>query len=309
MDLDEVADELYGLEPGDFVPRRDERVSDLRRAGERDLATAVKALRRPTAAASVVNRLARQRPDEVGRLVELGARMRDAQASLAGDELRALGRQRQQLVVALGREAARLAAESGHPVSDAVEREVESTLDAALADPAAGAAVLTGRLLRALEHRGLEVDLEGALAGSRPAAEGSPASTRREPGPGRGKAGKARGPEDEEREQAEARRRALEAAEAEEQAARGRLQRAQAKLAEMEGAVEPAEQRAAEHRREVERLESELNAARRASDRAAQEAETAQRRRQDAAEEARAAGDEHAAALDQVRALQADRAG
>jgi len=294
MDLDEVADELYALNPGDFVARRDERVADLRRAGERGLATAVKGLRRPTVAASVVNRLARQRPEEVERLVDLGANMREAQASLAGDELRALGRQRQQLVAALSREAARLAAEARHPVSDAVQREVESTLDAALADPEAGAAARTGRLLRALEHRGLEVNLEGAVAGSLSEA----------PAPAPPVA--ARDKKDEEG--AQARRGALTAARDEEQSAQNRLQKAQSQLAEAEGTFERSERRAAETGREVERLESQLEGARRSSERAAEEVETARHRCEEAAEQAWRAADEHAAAAEKVRALQADDA-
>ena len=60
--------------------------------------------------------------------------MRAAQAALSGEDLRQLGRQRQQLIAGLAHEARRVSADAGHPVSDAVGREIESTFEAALAD-------------------------------------------------------------------------------------------------------------------------------------------------------------------------------
>jgi hypothetical protein len=49
--VDQTADELYGLPPGEFTSARDARVKELRADGDRDAATAVKALRKPTVAA------------------------------------------------------------------------------------------------------------------------------------------------------------------------------------------------------------------------------------------------------------------
>ena len=84
MDLDGVLDELYGAPPERFTARRDELARQARADGDKDLAATVHALRRPTAAAWVVNCLARQAPDAVGGLVELGVRMREAQSVLSG---------------------------------------------------------------------------------------------------------------------------------------------------------------------------------------------------------------------------------
>ena len=165
MDLPEVVGELYGLDASEFVAARDGRARAARQAGDRALADQVKALKRPAAAAWVVNVLVRQHPGEIERLVRFGESFRDAQANLAGDELRRLGRQRHQVLGALGQEARRLAEERGQPVSPAVQRDVEATLDAAVTDPGAADAVRSGRLLRPVRHAGMgPVDLSGAVA-------------------------------------------------------------------------------------------------------------------------------------------------
>ncbi|HMC38980.1 MAG TPA: hypothetical protein VKI19_04905, partial [Acidimicrobiales bacterium] len=177
MDLAPVLDELYGLDPAEFTARRDALSAEARKSGEREAATAIKALRRPSAAAYVVNLMARARENDIARLLELGGQMRQAQEALSGDDLRALGRQRQQLIGGMAGEARRLAAESGHPVSESVAREVEATFEAALADPWAGEAVRAGRLVRSLHRSGMDpVDLTGAVAG--PAGAAGPPPTR-----------------------------------------------------------------------------------------------------------------------------------
>jgi hypothetical protein len=146
VDLDEVADELYGVAPGEFVAARTEAARRARAAGDRALARQVAALGKPSTAAWACNALVREEPDEIAGLVELGGLMREAQDRLAGDQLRALGTQRSRLLTALTRQARTLAARLGHPLSDAVADQVEQTLRAALADPAAGEALVAGRL-------------------------------------------------------------------------------------------------------------------------------------------------------------------
>ncbi|MGW4517724.1 hypothetical protein ACWEO4_38520 [Streptomyces sp. NPDC004393] len=51
MGWDAVADELYGLPPGEFTAVRDERAKAARAAGDRDLAERIRRMRRPTLAA------------------------------------------------------------------------------------------------------------------------------------------------------------------------------------------------------------------------------------------------------------------
>lgn len=160
-----VADELYGLSPRNFVAVRDTRAADARRSGDRSLAAEIKALRRPTTSAWLANCLVRERDDDIGRLLELGAAMREAQTLLAGEDLRQLSRRRHQTVRALSGEARRLASDAGTTVSEDVVRELEGTLEAALADAAAGEVLRAGRLTTALDYSGFApVDLDGAVA-------------------------------------------------------------------------------------------------------------------------------------------------
>lgn len=155
MDVDDVAAELYGIAPEDFVKERDARAAEARQAGEAAAAKAIKALRRPSTSAWLANLLVRERNDQLAELLNLGAELREAQEKLAGSQMKALSQQRQQVVSALGHEARRLAAEAGHPVSDEIQRELEETLQAALSDPDSAEAVRSGQLTSALHYSGL----------------------------------------------------------------------------------------------------------------------------------------------------------
>jgi len=167
--LDDVADELYGLLPEAFTAERDARAALLRSAGDRPLAGQVKALRRPAVAAWLVNALVRHGGDELDQLLTLGETLRQAQADMDAGQLRELGRQRQGLVSAVGRQARVLARELGRAVTDPVVDAVEETLRAALSDAGAADAVRSGRLTAPLSYAGFgEVDLSEALATPRP---------------------------------------------------------------------------------------------------------------------------------------------
>jgi hypothetical protein len=160
VDLDDIADDLYGLAPERFTASRDARAGEARAAGERELAERIKKLRRPTVSAWLGNRLARDRAHDIEGLLGLGAELREAQAELSGDEVRRLSRQRGDAVAALVAQAKGLARAEGQSVSDAILEEVTATLEAALADPAAAEALRRGRLTVALRYSGL--GFEGA---------------------------------------------------------------------------------------------------------------------------------------------------
>ena len=81
--LDEAADRLYGLPLEDFVPERDARARELRRAGEKDAAAQVAKLPKPSQVAWAANQLARGGADE---LLEAGEALRDAQLGGGGRE-------------------------------------------------------------------------------------------------------------------------------------------------------------------------------------------------------------------------------
>lgn len=182
MDIDGVADELYALDPGEFTAARTEREKQAKAEGDKELAKAIHQLRKPTVTAWLANLLARERPDSLAPLKELGAHLREAQQALQGDELRELGRQRQRLVYALVTEARQLAAARGQKVAEGVVRELEQTLEATLADPAVADTVVAGRLTTAVQHAGFGPG--GVLAGparSGPTKERSLAPVRRLP--------------------------------------------------------------------------------------------------------------------------------
>jgi hypothetical protein len=159
--LDEVAAALYALAPEEFTAARDASAKAAQAAGNRQLATAIKAMRKPSQGAWLVNRLARDRAEDLGRLLDLGAALREAQAGLRGDELRRLSGQRSQVVAALAREAASLARAAGRAPGPGVLREVEQTLEAALADETAAEDVRVGRLSTALQYAGFGTPAAG----------------------------------------------------------------------------------------------------------------------------------------------------
>ncbi|GAA2586129.1 transposase [Microbacterium binotii] len=161
--VDEVAVELYRLPPDAFTAARDEQAA---RADAADAAR-IKALRKPVVAAWAVNLLVAD--GQLAEAVELAAALREAQDDLDAAELRRLGTQRQQLVASLAKRAAALAAEAGHPLAASTREAVAQTINAAVMDVRAAAAVLTGRLRKPLDAGALDdVDAADIVAGSPP---------------------------------------------------------------------------------------------------------------------------------------------
>src|SRR6185312_4710753 len=138
MDLDSVAEDLYGLPPDEFTAARDDAV---KQATDPALRKAIKALRKPTVSAHAVNQLVRERPGDIDELLDLGDQLRAAMTGDKGD-VRRLTEQRRDLVGSL------VAAE----LPAAVRDDVTATLEAATADPDLGAAVRSGRLVKPLRY-------------------------------------------------------------------------------------------------------------------------------------------------------------
>jgi hypothetical protein len=164
MDLESVADELYALAPEEFVGARD---AFAKQVTDADLKKAVKALRRPTVSAHEVNRLVRERPDDVDALLALGDELRAAMTGGDGD-VRALSEQRRAAVNNL----------VDPDLSAAVRDEVTATLEAATADTQLGAAVRSGRLVKPLRYAGFGEFPDLADAVATPVRSVAPASTR-----------------------------------------------------------------------------------------------------------------------------------
>ncbi|HLT83999.1 MAG TPA: hypothetical protein VKZ83_07180 [Phototrophicaceae bacterium] len=160
-ELVSVARELYAHPPAEFIATRNARAAATRRAGDRELATAVKALPKASVAAWAVGAVAREHPEDLDALGQLGAELRVAQVAADPAELRALSRRRRELTGAVTRTAARLAEERGVGLSGAAQEQVEATWSAVVIDRDAERAVRSLLLVRALEPSG---GLEDALA-------------------------------------------------------------------------------------------------------------------------------------------------
>ncbi|MCK8433493.1 hypothetical protein G3I77_10725 [Streptomyces sp. D2-8] len=180
MDYDSVADELYALRPEEFTAARASAVASARTAGDRELAERIRTLRKPSLAAWVSNLLVRSSPGEVAPLLRLGEGLRQAHQDLDGTQLRELSRRQHALIRALSLQARQLAKEAGHPIGESVQREVENTLHAVLADPEAARVWAGGRLAKPLSAAVGFPAAEGARA-QRPAPAPAPSRPGKKP--------------------------------------------------------------------------------------------------------------------------------
>ncbi|WNZ14141.1 hypothetical protein [Streptomyces sp. 11x1] len=148
--METALDELYVTPPPAFVSRREGLAVEAVAAGRTADARRIRAARRPSLAAWATNLLLRSRPEESRTFLDLGRALRDAYRSLDVEGVKELTEQRRSVVSAMSRQAAGLAAEAGHRLSDPVLRDVEATLRAVLADQESADRWATGRLESAL---------------------------------------------------------------------------------------------------------------------------------------------------------------
>lgn len=282
-----VADELYGLGLPEFTPARDARAKELKK-DDPDLSARVKALRKPSTAAWVVNLLVRREAGQVGQVLDVGTALREAQANLAGEELRALTRQRRQLTAAVTARARAVAADQGQRVTPAVSDQVEATLTAAILDAECARAVRSGMLVTALAATGVDdVDLASAVAV--PEALGFSATPRDAEPPPRPELHVVPDPEADRKARAAARER-VEEAEAVLASAREALESAAARVGELEarglqvqGEIDELRRRLADLEEQAEEVDEELEEAEDARSEAESTVAEATRERDDAA--------------------------
>jgi hypothetical protein len=238
----DIVDRLYGLPLPEFTGARNAAASELRKAGRREAADQVKALRKPTAAAAAVNRLVRKHRSEVEQFLRAAAVLRDAQFSRKGDLAAAAKEEHEELE--------RLTHIGGETV--------RQTLLAAAVDDEAAQQLLEARLERELEPRGFGTLIAYAPpAAARPVRATAPQAapteaTAAQPEPAAAPASPD-GPETKKPDDGAARARlhetkeALSAAEAEERQARRHWDQTHAELEKARTAVDKA-------RRELDRL-------------------------------------------------------
>ncbi|MFI9556596.1 hypothetical protein [Nonomuraea endophytica] len=248
MDLDEVADRLYGLPPADFTAARTAEAAAAKESGQVRLAREIAGLRKPTVSAGAVNRARREHPELLAELLSVGEDLRAAWAEGDADALAELTRRRGEVTGKL----ARLLRQGG--LSGAAAMEVDQTLDAAVVDEEAAGLVRLGRLVKPLSYSGF-----GGPSGL-PAA-----------GPGLGRTSvrprrATRSPEEVERERREA----------EEQRAR-ELAQAESDYQEWRDTLALAVQELDERSEKVARLEKKLTKARKKQNESQQRVDVARR--------------------------------
>ena len=274
-------EDLYGLALEEFTPARDALAKELKAAGYKDEAAAVKGLRKPSLAAWALNRVDRDDPAAVAALRTAGADLRAAQAeAMSGDagRLREAGRVLSDEIDRFAALAAAALQSAGRPASAAQQEKFASTLRTAAVDDAAGEALVRGVLVDELGATGFSLlgSLSGDLAGATRPAAMSPVRPSPEDGhdpktlPGAERAPRQPKPGKEELAAVEAARRELRRCDAEAEQAATRAQR-RAERAEL------AQKRAAEAQREADEARS-------AAEEAAGEAEAARRRAAEAAD-------------------------
>ena len=148
--IEPEVDQLYALPPEEFTSARNELAKSLRDGGHKEDADAVRALKKPSVGAWLLNQLARTRAKEVARLVDAGEKLRKVQATGKGD-LRAATQEERAAVAQLLEEARSMLEDSGRAPTEAALQPVRTTLAAAAADSDSAAQLRAGRLERELE--------------------------------------------------------------------------------------------------------------------------------------------------------------
>ncbi len=258
-DIAGVEDRLYGADLDEFVKERTAAAKALRGDGRREDAAAVAKLAKPSVAAWIVNRLARDERKPVGALLDAGARLRDVQlgAGSAAD-LRKASQAQEAALRSLMRSAERIAGSRGSATSATLDR-VRETLHAAALDAGLAEHVRRGVLVREERAVGFPAGI-AVPAERRRASAATPASPRAAPKP----AGRNARPE--QRDEVAAKRR--ERAEAAAQAARAGLATAKAERDAARRALDTATRALADARRTVAELSQRVDAGRRGVDRA-----------------------------------------
>jgi hypothetical protein len=249
---DPEAAELYGLDLDRFVPARRELAQRLRTAGERDRASAVGRLPKPTLGAWAVNLAARRRPEARDALLDAGEALRDAQERLlAGEDperLRDASAAERRARADLLEVVDEVLEDAGRGSPD-VRRRAGETLAAAATDPEVAEELREARLTR--DH--VPISLGGMTLGAGPAPPGRAPAPSARPKAARAEAARPRpAPTRPER------RPVLEAARAEAETAEKELRAATAARERAEEAARAAAEARAAARGELARAEAAL---------------------------------------------------
>jgi hypothetical protein len=163
-----LLDDLYRSHPSEFVAARDELAKKLREGGEREDADRVKKLRRPSAAAWLLNLVALARPKALKEFAKASGDLEKAQTrALEGKDegaakWRAAAAREREAAEAVIDAAEKAASDAGHPATKQALDLVDGTLRAAAAHPELRERVVAGRLER--EQTGATIGAAGLVA-------------------------------------------------------------------------------------------------------------------------------------------------
>jgi hypothetical protein len=236
--------DLYGLPVEEFTKTRDELAKELRKKGKKEAADEVKALRKPTVSAWVINQLARRHPQEMKALVKAGDDLRKAQRSAVS------GRDPERLLEATRSHRDRLddlTSLARHELDAGGQtlQRVAQTLRAGSIDKQASKALLAGTLATDVEQAGFgpllsEVPLP--TRSTRRSAKSKPAPAkpkpRKAPDRSREQEAKLRRQLQEARKGAREERRRADAAAREAERAQRTAEKAEAQVGELEAQLE-----------------------------------------------------------------------
>ena len=177
MDSDTL-EQLYSVEPDEFVAERKRLEKSLRDEGRAEEAAEVAALRKPSQPVFLANRLARWQPDLVGQLIDDGEQLAAAHEAGDPEKLRTVQRELASRVDALVR-----IAPGG--VSGAIEQRLATLLRAAATSSATAPLLRQGVLSEEIEPAAFDALAGMTLAApkTRPKRKTKPEPARkREPG-------------------------------------------------------------------------------------------------------------------------------
>jgi hypothetical protein len=239
--LQAALDRLFAVPLEEFVAERTRLGRELKAGGERSAAEEIAALRKPTAAAWALNRVARDQPDAVEEWLEAAAALRDASmhpAEAGGDGLRAAMAAHRAATARLTEVVRDDAQPGGRPLSEGMLDRVRTLLASVTADARLAERLRVGRVTEGPAPTGAEPEPPGERPAARP---------RRRPS----------------KRDAEAKARAARRAELESRvdAASEQVRRLRAEAARREAEAESADERLEEARRALYRAESEAAAA------------------------------------------------
>ena len=147
-------DELFAAPLDEFVAVRNRIASELGKAGDKDAAAEVKAIRKPSVVVWALNGLARQDKAGVKALVDAADRMRKVQSGRSRTSFADAQKGLSEATRKLAKRGAELLAEGDRKPSDAMIQRLDRALTAAAASPEASDRLRAGRLLEEPEPVG-----------------------------------------------------------------------------------------------------------------------------------------------------------